>query len=136
MAQKRMEHEDYLALNEAYKEKLISLMDEYGHKRCQVLGLSQSTVASWKARKKSVPDVVVGAAIAREFATTVEEMVYGERAPVFYPSKKIAQIVDLLTDNYKDEDFLSEAVGMIKCLRAQREYHINNEERDSYVAER
>lgn len=109
----RLASEEYLRLNEEYRNRLFELMKTYSQKKFQVLGIAPSTVSSWRNRDKSVPDVIVGAAVARELGKTVEEMVYGERNN-YYRSKIIESIVELL-DPYADHEvFLNQIYGLVK----------------------
>lgn len=109
----RLANEDYAKLNKAYKDRLLEFMETYGQKRFHVLGIKPSTVSSWKNRDRSVPDVIIGAEVAKRIGKTVEEMVYGERNN-YYRSKIIESIVELL-DPYADREvFLNQIYGLVK----------------------
>lgn len=109
----RIKNEEYDKLNDEYRKRLFNLISQSGQKKAQVLGIKQSTISSWTNREKSVPDVIIGAELAKVFGKTVEEMVYGERNN-YYKSTIIKQIVEMLDDFHSNEIFLNQIYGIVK----------------------
>lgn len=111
----RKNGEQYLALRRQYKDSLLRLIGEATQKKLASDGeVAQSTVSSWATREMSIPDIVVGAMIAKKNGRTVEEMIYGERPIYRHRSKEIREIVELLESVADDKELVIEIRGLVR----------------------
>lgn len=118
----RKNGESYLALRDSYKARLFDLMADVSQKRIAADGeVAQSTVSSWRGREKSLPDIVVGAMIAKSNGLTVEEMVFGERPKYRHRTREICEIMELLESVAGDRDLVVELRGLVRRHIADHE---------------
>jgi hypothetical protein len=112
----RLSSAAYLEALARYKRTLKRYREDHPIKDFMVMGIKQSTVSSWfsEDRPKAVPDVIVGAALAKTFGDTVENAVLGDPPRFHHKSEAIKEIVERLSPLSDDDDFMKEIRGIVK----------------------
>lgn len=112
----RLSSAEYASALLRYKETLKSYREGREIKQLMVMGIKQSTVSSWFSsdRPRSIPDVVIGAALAREFGDTVENAVFGVQPKYKHKSDTVEEIVKKLEQFSENDDLMKEIRGVVR----------------------
>ena len=110
---KRLDHEQYTPHKKIFRENFMKIIAEQGQKKLRMGFLPASTVSSWVVGDDVIPNVVLGALIARTVDTSVEEMVFGVK-PVHTHHKGLDTIVAVLEPYADEAELMIEIRGVIK----------------------
>ena len=126
---KKKQEEGYLYLVDKYRSSLFDLMEERGQKAVAAAGFTTpQATSSWKKRG-SLPDVVTGCIIAREYGTTADAMVYHTPQRYFHKSDTVQDIVRRIEDYADNDRLMIEIDGLVK--RHLSDYAQEQKEREN-----